>query len=136
LIGRIFGALSFGIALGTGLLALVTWGIRVLQGSQLSLAAPGARGFTPGLLPVLLLGTLGAMAAAGIAAWSLLAPLGNPWRKAMLAIIAGAGSFVLALLTWPVERVLGRSGLLGLAGLCAACCALLGWRLSKSGARA
>jgi len=136
LIGRILGALSFGVALGTGLLALLTWSIRALQGSQLAIAAAGTRGFTPGLLPVLLLGTLGSMAAAGIAAWSLLAPLGNPWRKAMLAIITGAGSFVLALVTWPVERALGRSGLLGLAGLCAACCALLGWRLSRSGIRA
>jgi hypothetical protein len=135
LIGRILGALAFGVALGTGLLALVTWCIRALQSSRLAIATPGARGFTPGLLPVLLIGTLGAMVAAGISAWTLLGPLGNPWRKAMLGIIAGTGSFVVALVTWPVERALGRSGLLALAAACASICALLGWRLSRAGNR-
>ncbi|HEV8612969.1 MAG TPA: hypothetical protein VGQ73_05625, partial [Gemmatimonadales bacterium] len=75
------------------------------------------------------------MVAAGISAWTLLGPLGNPWRKAMLGIIAGTGSFVVALVTWPVERALGRSGLLALAAACASICALLGWRLSRAGNR-
>jgi hypothetical protein len=133
LIGRILAALAFGVALGTGLLALVTWSIRALQSSRLAVATPGPRGFTPGLLPVLLIGTLGAVVAAGIAAWTLLGPLGNPWRKAMLGIIAGSGSFVMALVTWPVERAFGRAGLLALAALCASLCALIGWLLSRVG---
>lgn len=130
ILGRTLAALAFGIALGTGLLALVTWGIRLLQASKLALAAP-QRGFTSGLLPLLLLGTLGALVAAGISTWTLLGPLGNPWRKAMLAIIAGAASFVVALITWPVERAFGRAGLLVLAAVATASCTLIGWRLSR-----
>lgn len=129
-LGRILGALAFGVALGTGVLALLTWSVRLLQGSGLAIAAP-QRGFTSGLLPVLLIGTLGGMVAAGISTWTLLAPIGNPWRKAMLGIIAGTGSFVVALVTWPVERAFGRSGLLVLAVVALSLCGLLGWRLSR-----
>jgi hypothetical protein len=131
LIGRIIGAMAFGVSLGTGLLAVVTWGIRALQGSSLAIAAPGTRGLTPGLLPVLLIGTLAALVAAGIATWVLLEPLGNPWRRAMLGIISGCAAFAVALITWPVERVFGRPGLLTLAASCALFCGLLGWRLSR-----
>jgi hypothetical protein len=134
LVGRIIGALAFGVALGTGVLAVVTWGIRLLQGSNLAIATP-QRGFTAGLLPVLLIGTLGAMVAAGISTWTLLEPIGNPWRKAMLGIIAGSGSFVVALVTWPVERAFGRSGLLVLAALALSICVLVGWKLSGGGRR-
>ena len=123
--------MGFGVTLGTGLLALVTWGVRELQGSRLAIAAPGGRGLTPGLLPVLLIGTLAALVAAGIAAWVLLEPLGNPWRRAMLGIITGSAAFVVALVTWPVERAFGRPGLLVLAAACAVVCGLLGWRLSR-----
>jgi len=129
-LGRILGALAFGVALGTGVLAVVTWGVRLLQGSGLAMAEP-QRGFTAGLLPVLLIGTLGAMVAAGISTWTLLGSIGNPWRKAMLGIIAGTGSFVLALLTWPVERAFGRTGLLVLAAVALSTCGLLGWRRSR-----
>jgi hypothetical protein len=131
-LGRILGALAFGVALGTAVLAVVTWGVRLLQGSGLAIATP-QRGFTAGLLPVLLIGTLAAMVAAGISTWTLLGPIGNPWRKAMLGIIAGTGSFVVALVTWPVERAFGKAGLLVLAALALSLCALLGWRLSRGG---
>ncbi len=124
--------MAFGVSLGTGLLALVTWGVRALQGSRLAMAAPAGRGLTPGLLPVLLIGTLAALVAAGISAWVLLEPLGNPWRRAMLGIITGSAAFVVALVTWPVERAFGRPGLLALAAGSAVLCGVLGWRLSRA----
>jgi len=128
LVGRILGALAFGVTLGVGLLALVTWTVRTIQ-TRAPLPVT-ARGLTAGLLPVVLLGTLVAMVAAGSGTWLWLAPIGNPWRKAMLSIVAGAGSFVVALLTWPVDRAFGRDGLLALAGLAALLCLLLGRRLA------
>jgi hypothetical protein len=70
------------------------------------------------------------MVAAGLGTWVWLAPIGNPWRKAMLSIIAGAGSFVVALSTWPVDRAFGRNGLLALAGVAALLCLLLARRLA------
>lgn len=125
--------MGFGVTLGTGLLALLTWGIRGLQDSRLAIAAPAERGLTAGLLPVLLIGTLAALVAAGLAAWVLLESLGNPWRRAMLGIITGSAAFVVALVTWPVERALGRAGLLGLAAGCAVLSGVVGWRLSRGG---
>lgn len=125
------GALAFGVTLGVGLLSLVTWIVRSLQGSELGIAQT-TRGLSAGLLPVLLLGTLAAMAAAGIAIWSLLSPIDNPWRKAMLSIIGGAASFVVALITWPVDRAFGKNGLLGLLGLSLVVCWMIGRRLSRS----
>lgn len=129
LVGLILGSLTFGVTLGVGLLSLVTWGIRTLQGSGLSLPRT-ERGFTAGLLPIVLAGTFGAMLAGGFATWKLLGAIGNPWRKAMLGIVAGAGSFVVALVTWPVDRAFGRSGLLVLAALAAVLCGLIAWRLT------
>jgi hypothetical protein len=131
ILALILGALAFGISLGVGLLSLVTWLIRTLQASDLTLAQP-QRGFTARLLPVIILGTLGAIVAAGTATWSLLSPIDNPWRKAMLSVIAGAGSFVVALVTWPVDRSFGRPGLLALAGLAALGCLLIGRRLPRA----
>lgn len=131
ILALILGALAFGILLGVGLLSLVTWLIRTLQASDLILAQP-QRGFTARLLPVIILGTVGAIVAAGTATWTLLSPIDNPWRKAMLGVIAGAGSFVVALVTWPVDRSFGRPGLLALAGLAALGCLLIGRRLSRA----
>jgi hypothetical protein len=128
-VGLILGALTFGVTLGAGLLSLVTWAIRTLQGSGLSLTQT-ERGFTAGLLPIVLAGTFGAMLAGGFATWKLLAPIGNPWRQAMLGVIAGAGSFVVALVTWPVDRAFGPTGLLVLAGLAAVLCGLIARQLT------
>lgn len=121
-------ALAFGGALGLALAAMVTWGVRMLQGG-VPVSGPPSLSSPPALL--LLLGTPASMAAAGIATWTLLAPIGNPWRRSMLGIIAGAGSFVPALLTWPVERALGRAGLLGLAALGGIVCVLIARSLSR-----
>ena len=130
-LGLVAGALAFGVTLGVGLLALVTWGIRALQAGGFAATDP-RRGLTTGLFPLVLVGTLGAMVAAGGAAWTLLAPVGNPWRRAMLGIIAGAASFVVALVTWPVDRAFGRPGLLALAALAALLCLALGRRLAAA----
>jgi hypothetical protein len=129
-LGLVADALAFGVTLGVGLLALVTWGIRAIQAGGLAATDP-RRGLTTGLLPLVLAGTLGAMVAAGGATWTLLGPIGNPWRRAMLGIIAGGAAFVVSLVTWPVDRAFGRAGLLGLAALAAALCLLLARRLAR-----
>jgi hypothetical protein len=131
-LGLVAGALAFGVTLGVGLLALVTWGVRALQAGGLAATDP-RRGLTPGLLPLIVAGTFGAMLAGGAGTWALLAPIGNPWRRAMLGMIAGGASFVVALVTWPVDRAFGRSGLLALAALAAALCLVLGRRLAAPG---
>ena len=112
-IGLVAGALSFAGAVGLALQALVSFGVDVLKAGvppaqQPSLTAPHAL--------MLLLGTPAGMVLAGYAAWSVLAPIRNAWRQAMLAIVAGLGSFVFAaLLIWPAHSYFGRAGLIGLA---------------------
>ena len=57
--------------------------------------------------------------------------INRPWRQAMLALIAGMGSFAVSLVTLPIDRALGRPGLLGLAAVAALVCGLIGRRLSS-----
>lgn len=128
-VGRILAALGFGAALGVGLQGLVTWTVRMLQRGGASATAPALTS-APAL--VLLLGTLAAIVAAGLAAWVLLAVIRNPWRQAMLAIVAGLGSFVLSLVTLPIDRAFGPSGLLGLVGVSTLACLLLARRITAS----
>lgn len=116
-VGLVLGSLGFGTLLGVAVQALVTWTVRGLQGTAVSPARPPSLSSTPAL--VLLLGTLGGILTAAIATWTLLAPIRNPWRQAMLAMIAGLGSFVVSLLTIPIDRRFGRPGLLALALLAA-----------------
>ena len=133
-IGIVLPAMGFGAVLGVGLQGLVTFGVDVLKsGAPLSdkpsLGAPHAL--------MLLLGTPAAMALAGFATWTLLAPIRNPWRQAMLALVVGLGSFVLsALLIWPLHASFGRGGILGLIGVAATVCLVIGRRISAMRAAA
>ena len=126
-VSLVLGALGLGTFLGVALQAMVTWTVRGLQGGGAT--QPPSLTSTPAL--VLLLGTLGGIAAAGAATWIRLRPIGNPWRQAMLALIAGLGSFVVSLLTIPLDRRFGRPGLLGLALAAGLLCLLIGRRLSR-----
>jgi len=130
-VGLVLGGLGVGVSLGVALQAVVTWTVRGLQAGTGPPAQPPTLSSTPAL--VLLLGTLAGIVAAGISTWTLLAPIRNPWRQAMLALIAGLGSFVVSLLTIPVDRRFGRSGLLGLALAAGLVCMLIGRRLTGRG---
>lgn len=111
-LGVVVPALGFGAIVGIGLQALVSFGVDALKvglapGEKPTLTSPHAL--------MLLLGTPAGIVLAGLAAWYFLAPLGNPWRRSMLAIVAGLGSFVVSvLLIWPVFSYFGRPGLLAL----------------------
>jgi len=112
--GIVFGGLGAGLGAGLGFQALAAFAVRTLQAG-----APAAQALDLGSGPamVLLTGAFVAALAAGATAWRVLSPLGNPWRQGVLALVATFGSFVLALVAMPVDRLLGRPGLLLLAGL-------------------
>lgn len=129
LVGR---ALPFGIAVGVTCQALVTWTVRTLQAGRPPAAQPALD--SPAAL-VLLVGTLGGIVAAGFAAWTILAPIRNSWRQAMLAMIAGFGSFALSLVTLPIDRRFGRTGLLVLALAAAILSLLITRRRAPGGSR-
>jgi len=124
-VSLVLRALPFGVAVGIACQAMVTWTVRTLQTAAPPSPTPALD--SPAAL-VLLFGTLAGILVAGAAAWWMLTPIGNPWRQAMLAIIAGLGSFALSLITLPVDRALGRPGLLMLAGLSGLVAILLGRR--------
>ena len=110
--GLVLGGIAFGLVLGLALQAMVGFAVRTAQASS-----PPAGGLDLNSLParILLVGTAVAALAAGMATWRVVSPLRHPWRQGMIAIIAGFGSFALAVVTQPVDRLLGRPGLIGLA---------------------
>jgi hypothetical protein len=127
-IGLVLPRMGFGAALGVGLQGLVAFGVDVLKSGVPLTAKPS---LTSAHALMLLLGTPAAMTLAGLATWTLLAPIRNPWRQAMLAVVVGLGSFVLSvLLIWPLHSSLGKGGVLGLVGAAALVCVLLARRLS------
>lgn len=126
-VGLVFGAMTFGVVLGVGLQGLVTFAVDAMKAAAPADAAPSLD--SPHAL-MLLLGTPAAMLAAGIATWAILSPIRNPWRQAMLSIITGIGSFVCALVAWPIHGYFGRGGLLLLAALSAVGCLAIGRRLA------
>lgn len=127
-LGLALGGLLFGLVLGLALQALVGFAVRTAQAS-----APPADGLDLSSLParILLVGTAIAALAASLATWSIVAPIRNPWRQGMLAIIAGMGSFALALVTQPVDRLLGRAGLIGVVVIAGALSVYLARRLTR-----
>lgn len=133
-IGVVLPSMGFGAALGIGLQGLVTFGVDTLK-SGAPLTDKPSLGSAHAL--VLLLGTPAAMVLAGLATWRLLAPIRNPWRQAMLALVAGLGSFVLSVvLIWPLHGAFGRGGILVLVGTAALVCGRIGKRLSAGRAAA
>jgi hypothetical protein len=113
-LGLVFGALGFGLTLGLALQSLVGFVVRTMQQGQ-----PPPSVEAPDLVSasalVLLGGTLFASLAAALATWTVLVRLNNPFRQGMLAMVAAFGSLVLALVAMPVDRLVGRPGLLALA---------------------
>lgn len=128
-LGTVVPALGFAAVVGVGLQALVTLGVDTLKAGLPPDAKPALT--SPHAL-MLLLGTPAGIVLAGVAAWYFMAPLGNPWRRSMLAIVAGLGSFVLSvLLIWPAFSNFGRPGLIGLVAASALLCLVLGRRLTE-----
>lgn len=120
-------ALAFSAALGVGLNACVTFVVRTLQANAPNNAKIDLGG---GPAVILLAGTLLACFASALATWRIMAPAKNPYRQGMLAMVSFFASFVVSVLTIPVDHLAGRPGLagLGLAGFAAT--VLIGRRLA------
>jgi len=133
-IGLVLPAMGFGAALGIALQVMVAFGVDALRGGA-PIAQKPSLGSAHALL--LLLGTPAAMVAAGLATWTLVAPIRNPWRQAMFAIVVALGSFVLsALLIWPMHASFGRGGIFAVIVAAALVCLLIGRRISATRAAA
>ena len=125
--GLVFGSLGFGLTLGLALQSLVALVVRTIQLSNPVSLGPPDLASPPALL--LLFGTLLGSLIAAAATWSALARLQNPFRQGMLAMVTAFGSLVLALVAMPIDRWIGRPGLLALALLAGLTSFLIGRRL-------
>ncbi len=128
------GALGAGALLGVAALSLVVW---LVQGAvpRPPAGEPAAPQELSGPFFGLVAGSLAAVGAAGGLSWYTMTSVRDPWRRTMLAVIGGLGSFVLAtILTIPAHSLLGRRGLLLLAALAGAGALLLTRRLSRAAA--
>jgi len=120
-------SVTLGILIGTAVVAVALWGVRTLQLS--SPPEPPQLGSPPGVL--LVAGTFGGLLTAGVVAWTLMAPIGSYYRRGALAMVSGFGTLVVSVLTIPLDRAFGRTGLMLLALACAAGSLWLGLRARR-----
>ncbi len=71
-------------------------------------------------------GTMAGLAGAALTTWLVLAPLGNWFRRGMLATVSAFATVISMLLALPVRALLGPAGLVGFAALCLLGALLLG----------
>jgi len=103
-----------GTALGTGLVALVLWEVRNLLGDAPAADLPTITGPA---LPLLLWGTFAAICLASLASWLHSDRRQSPLRRAAMAMAAGLGTILAAMLAAPLHQLAGRTGLLALAAV-------------------
>jgi hypothetical protein len=118
-----WASIGFGILLGTALVAVVLLGVRALIAQAPPTGTPD-----PGQPAAVLLifGTLGACATAGIACWTAMAPVPT-YRRGGLSMVTAFATIVMALLLAPVNEIGGPAGL----GVVAVVSAVLAWRLGR-----
>ena len=113
LAGLAMRALGFGAALGSACQCVVLWATRMLTSHQ----APTDTPDVGALFYVVVFGTMASMVVGAGTVWSLLAPVGSPWRRMGLSAIAGFATLVAAALAVPVDATYGPQALLALAGV-------------------
>jgi hypothetical protein len=110
-VGLALKALVAGVLAGLAAVAATMWLVRTLQVAG---AAPLAPRPSDAIANLVLFGWLGGALVGAMAAWAIMAPIASAYRRGAFAMVAGFGSLVVAFVTAPVDRVLGRWGLLGL----------------------
>lgn len=105
-------ALLGGALLGTAAVATVLAGVRTLLADAPASDTPQLGGPAFSLL---LWGTFGAVALAAAITWWRLGPGHSPFRRMAMALAAGLGTILAALIAAPVHELTGRPGLLVLA---------------------
>jgi len=114
LAGLAMRALGFGAALGSACECVVLWATRMLTARQ----APSDTPDVGALFWFVILGTLASMGVGGGTVWSLLAPVGSPWRRLGLSAIAAFATLVAAAAAVPVDANYGPNALLALVAAC------------------
>lgn len=119
---------AFAILAGTSVVVAAMLGVAKLRvetapGAVPSLTSPSAL--------LLLAGTLGGILVAMVTTWRVLAPIGNWYRRGMLATVAAFATAVLMLLAMPAHSLFGTTGLLALLATCLLGALLSGRRVAR-----
>lgn len=116
-------AVAFGILLGVAVIAAALWAVRTLQ-----LGAPPVAPLTPakGVTALLIGGTLAGVLAAGVGAWTLMAPVTSFYRRGGLSFVTSFATVACSLVCMPVDGLFGRTGLLALVLIAGLGCVWLG----------
>lgn len=118
-----WASIGFGIFLGTALVAAVLLGVRALVSQAPPTDTPDPS--QPAAV-LLIFGTLGACAMAGISCWTAMAPVPT-YRRGGLSMVTAFATIVMALLLAPVNELGGPIGL----GLVVVVAGALAWRLRR-----
>jgi hypothetical protein len=123
-------AIAFGILLGVAVIAGTLWAVRTLQ-----LGTPPTDPITPtnGVTTLLIGGTLAGVLAAGVGAWSLMAPVTSFYRRGGLSFVTSFATVACSLVCMPVDGLFGRTGLLALVLIAGLGCVWLGRGASRAG---
>jgi hypothetical protein len=108
-------------------------GTAAVIGAMLAVLQVQARTSTDDGTLVLLIagGTLGGLAVGAACTWWILAPLGNWFRRGMLATVSAFATVLAMLLAFPVRGLFGSTGLLVLVLLCLLIALWLGQRARR-----
>ncbi len=127
-VGVAMRAMGFGILFGLAVTSAMLWVVRTVQ---LSTPHPADGKPSDAVVNLLLLAWLGGAALATAAGFSLMRPLTSLYRRGGLSIVAGFATLVVSFVTQPVDGLLGRPGLLGLAALAIVLCLLLARSIAR-----
>ncbi len=121
--------MTFGVLTGVTWITAALFAVRSLQ-----LGAPPGRPFGPATA-ALIAGVLGGVLMGASTTWRCLTPLGS-YRQGGFTLIAAFATVLLALVTAPVDMLVGRFGLLGVALLAGLGAAAAGRRAAAARAEA
>ena len=107
------GALASGAGFGGGTIVAALVIVRTLE-HQVSVATYEESAADP-----VLVGAFAGMAVAAGFGWWRSRALDNIWQRGVIAVMAAVGALIIAFIAWPVDRLLGLTGLViwGVASL-------------------
>ena len=81
---------------------------------------------------LLILGTIGGLCLTAAICWRLLRPIASTYRRGGLALVSAFATVLLMLVCMPVDRLLGKPGLIGLSALCGIIALVLAGRVRRA----
>jgi hypothetical protein len=120
----VVSAVGSGACAGLAIISLTVLGVDVLRSGTSRADAS---------FYLLVGGTLAGIVVAGLATWTLLAPVHSAYRRGALSMVCSFATVLLMLVCIPVHQALGRVGLLCLSGISSLAAALLAHRSRRVG---